>query len=90
MRPGVVVHLAALLPGASDDLDEVNVEGTRRVADAAASVGARLVFASSAAVYASVRESPAREDEAVAPTTPYGRSKVRAEEVLDAFGDAVT
>ncbi len=60
----------------------INVEGALRVASVAAERGARVVFASSADVYAP-RQSPAvSEDVTPAPATPYGRAKLEAEEAL--------
>ncbi|MDY0340873.1 MAG: NAD-dependent epimerase/dehydratase family protein [Coriobacteriia bacterium] len=87
--PEVVVHLAAQVSVAASiedpDFDrEVNVEGTRMVAEAAVAAGARRVlFASSAAVYGEPQELPLTEASPVAPVVPYGVSKLEAEAVLD-------
>lgn len=86
IRPGVdvVVHLAALAgvrpslarPG---DYLSCNAEGTLRVLLAAAEAGVRrVVLASSSSVYGS-RSAPAREDDPLAPLSPYAASKVAAE-----------
>ncbi len=91
----VVFHLAAKLHGASEaeqDLLEytrVNVEGTRRVLEAARAEGVRrVVFFSTIAVYGP--GAPGRvflEDGTVAPATPYPRTKLEAEKlVLDYAG----
>ncbi|MBN2247952.1 MAG: NAD-dependent epimerase/dehydratase family protein [Coriobacteriia bacterium] len=86
--PDIVVHLAAQVSVAASIEDpefdrEVNVEGTRLVAEAAVAAGAqRVLFASSAAVYGEPQELPLTEDSPVAPAVPYGASKLAAESVL--------
>jgi dTDP-4-dehydrorhamnose reductase len=72
-RPDVVVHTAYRM----DDAD-VNVEGTRAVAAAAAAVGARLVHLSTDVVFGD-GERPLREDDPPEPVTAYGESKLEAE-----------
>lgn len=86
--PDVVVHLAAQ-PSVAESLRDpardwaVNVEGTRAVASAAATSGARLMLsASSAAVYGDPVELPLLETAQKAPMSPYGRSKQAAESVI--------
>ncbi len=91
-RPEAVFHLAALIQvGESVQLADrylhVNVVGTEVVA--AACAGARvpaLVLASSAAVLASDQGGRATLDESarIGPESPYGESKLRAEQVLAA------
>jgi UDP-glucose 4-epimerase len=87
-RPESVVHLAAqtdvnasIEDPARDRL--VNVEGTRLVARAAAAAGAaRILSASSAAVYGEPAVVPLVETSPKAPENPYGHSKLAAEGVL--------
>jgi dTDP-4-dehydrorhamnose reductase len=74
-RPDVVIHTAYRMDDAS-----VNVEGTRSVAAAAAAAGARLVHLSTDVVFAD-GDRPLTEDDAPAPVTPYGVSKLEAERV---------
>jgi UDP-glucose 4-epimerase len=87
IEPEVVVHLAAQADvGTSVEkplLDaEVNVLGTVRVLEAARAHGAQLVFSSTGgAIYGEV-ERPAREDDPRRPVSPYGTSKLAAEEYL--------
>lgn len=87
-RPEVVVHLAAQVSVPASILDpdldwRVNVEGTRAVAEAAIAAGAaRVLFASSAAVYGEPAELPLTEESPTRPTVPYGHSKLAAEGVL--------
>lgn len=85
----VVVHLAGALPGSSPrDLRRVNVEGTRRLVDAATRAGSRrIVFAGSTAAYAPAPEWAWPLDErsrllGVQGPMTYGRSKAIAERVL--------
>ena len=95
-QPDVIYHLAALsVPdecGVSDPTAEavaVNVEGTRRVVELAASLPspARLLFTSSSMVYAPVEAHSAlvAENARLEPVNGYGKTKLAAEEiVLDA------
>jgi UDP-glucose 4-epimerase len=87
-EPDVVVHFAAQVsvPASVADPEfdrHINVDGTRAVAEAAVSAGARRVlFASSAAVYGEPRALPLTEESPTAPAVPYGHSKLAAEGVL--------
>ncbi|MBN2476063.1 MAG: NAD-dependent epimerase/dehydratase family protein [Pirellulales bacterium] len=89
-RPDCIYHLAAM--SVPDDCGEdeavpvataVNVAGTRRVMELAASLdaGPRVLFASSSHVYAPVSaESPQVDENApVGPWRGYGRTKLAAE-----------
>jgi UDP-glucose 4-epimerase len=89
-----VVHMAALAEvGESVEQPEryhdVNVNGTAAVIAAAkaAAVG-RLVFSSTAAVYGAPSRVPIEEDDALAPTNPYGEGKLAGEGLLEAARDA--
>ena len=86
-----VIHLAWLIQPARDERTTraVNVDGTRRVLDAAARAGVRtVVHASSVGAY-----SPGPKDRRVGEDWPtegiaslfYARHKVQAERLLDAF-----
>jgi dihydroflavonol-4-reductase len=86
----VVFHTAAVtgITGRGNYL-EVNVQGTRRLAEAAAAGGvSRFVLVSSQAAGGPSRpDRPRTEDDPDAPTNAYGRSKLAAEEALrDAAG----
>jgi len=89
-QPDVIVHLAAQISVAKSVAEpelthSVNVDGTRRVAQAAVACGAeRLVFASTAAVYGDPDPSllPLVETCPTVPTNPYGASKLAAEQVI--------
>jgi len=87
-----VVHLAWLIQPSRDQakLERVNVEGSRRVFEAAGRAGARaIVHASSVGAY-----SPGPKDRRVdeswpvegIPSSYYSRQKVAAERALDAAG----
>jgi len=88
---GAVVHLAwAIQPSRDEQVTErINVEGTRRVADAVARAGVgALVHASSVGAY-SPGPKQRRVDESWPvggiPTSFYSRHKAAAETLLDAF-----
>lgn len=88
VRPAVVFHLAALhfIPYCVAHPSEtllVNVVGTQLVLDALAPVpDARLVFASTADVYAA-SERAHREEDAITTANVYGASKRFCEELFD-------
>ena len=89
-RPEVVFHLAAQASVSvsvqQPALDaEVNVLGTVRVLEAARSVGAQVVFASTGGAIYGECERPAREDDERRPLSPYGTSKLAGEEYLAAW-----
>jgi nucleoside-diphosphate-sugar epimerase len=79
-----VVHLAGLVSALhAQDFFTANVDGTRAVAEAAAASGARMIHVSSlAAAGPAPSSAPRSEDDAPAPITPYGRSKLEGERVV--------
>ena len=80
-----VAHCAGLTRGSKRELWSVNHEATRRlmVACLGSSSRPRFVFCSSqAAAGPSAPERPREEDDAPAPTSEYGRSKLAAEREL--------
>jgi dTDP-4-dehydrorhamnose reductase len=85
VRPQAIVHTAALNPGQGSDFETVNATGSRNVARAAASVGARLVHISTDVVFDGQRGGYVEED-APSPITPYGCSKAWAEDAVLASG----
>lgn len=79
-----LVHLAGLIPrgGTADEAEvlRVNVEGTRRIAQAAVDLGIpRAVFVSTASVHGAGGATPLVETDAIAPQNLYARSKALAE-----------
>lgn len=89
-KPDAVVHLAAQASVVESIKDpardrEVNAVGTRTVAAAAVAAGAaKMISASSAAVYGEPAELPLREVSPASPINPYGASKLEAEGLLAA------
>ena len=86
VRPRAVFPLAAVafVPGAEDApalCDSVNREGTVRVLDAAAEVGARTLFVSSGTVYGRLTggQAASRETDPLRPEGAYACSKAAAE-----------
>jgi nucleoside-diphosphate-sugar epimerase len=89
-RPDCVVHLAAEIASQRSErrVREVNIEGTRRLLDAAvalaggeAGAGPRFVF-SSTVVTGDARGALLTEDEPLPVQTPYGRSKQDGERMI--------
>lgn len=80
---GTVVHAAAALPLYSEaDIVSTEVDGTRNVLEAALRQGVeRAVHVSTTAVYGVPDRSPIREDDPLVGVGPYGRAKIRAEEL---------
>jgi UDP-glucose 4-epimerase len=80
------VHLAAKLSVVDsikkpDETMDINVKGTLNVLEACQNSGVKnFVFASSAAVYGDVEELPISEDQTLKPLSPYGSSKMLAEQ----------
>jgi UDP-glucose 4-epimerase len=66
--------------------NEVNVDGTLNILKASLDLGVkRFIHASSAAVYGSTLRSQKREDDPLNPTSPYGVSKLTAENYARLF-----
>jgi UDP-glucose 4-epimerase len=87
-RPEGLVHLAAQVSVSRSVREpafdaEVNVLGSLNVMQAAAEVGARLVFASTGgALYGDTEHVPTPEDHPTWPVSPYGIGKLAAEHYL--------
>jgi UDP-glucose 4-epimerase len=90
-RPDVVFHLAAQIDVRRSVADplydaDVNVLGTLRVLEAARAHDAQVVFSSTGgAIYGECETGPALETAARLPLSPYGTSKLAAEEYLAAY-----
>jgi UDP-glucose 4-epimerase len=86
-RPEVVFHLAAQVDVRSSVADPVadaraNVIGTLNVLELARAHDAQVILASTAGAIYGECDEPAREDEPRLPLSPYGTSKLAAEEYL--------
>jgi UDP-glucose 4-epimerase len=89
----VVVHLAAMLGVAACQRDEAavintNVEGTKIVLELARKHGVkRLCFSSSSEIYGDGQSPLFKETDTPQPKSPYGKSKVRCEQLLQEFAE---
>jgi len=89
-----VIHLAAITDAASsfnrrDEIEKVNYDGTKRVAEACIEAGTKLLFPSTTSVYGSQSEvvdenCPAEE---LKPQSPYAEYKLKSELILQEIGD---
>jgi dTDP-4-dehydrorhamnose reductase len=90
IRPDLVVHPAGIPDLEICDEDpanafRVNSQGTRNVAEAASSLGARLVHISTDAVFDGRKTTPYVETDSTGPITVYGQTKLQAELAVKAL-----
>ena len=92
-KADLVIHLAAITNAAgsfaiADQVEQVNFDGTRRVAQACVQTGSPIFFPSTTSVYGSqdalVDESCS--DDELKPQSPYAESKLKAEKLLFRLG----
>jgi UDP-glucose 4-epimerase len=88
----VIFHEAAVVSverSLDDPLgtNDVNLQGTLNVLEAARREDARVVFASSAAVYGTPERVPIVEGDATKPLSPYGLQKLAADEYVRLYHD---
>jgi len=69
------------------ETNDVNLTGTMHVLEAARREDARVVFASSAAVYGRPERVPIQEADATRPLSPYGLQKLAADEYCRLYHD---
>lgn len=86
----VLVHLAGLLPSVKagpEDHARINAQGTARLMEQSAESGIRTaIFLSSIAVVtANANTAPVSDASPPAPASPYGRSKLAAEQHISQF-----
>lgn len=88
--PDAVCHLAGLGKVREsfehpEEYHTVNAGGTKTLVNAltATATGRRFVFASSVGVYGVPERQPVAEDAPLLPTSPYGESKVAAEQAIE-------
>ena len=79
----IVVHTAAALPlYAPEEIRTTDIDGTRRMLEAAEAAGVeRFVMISSTAVYGIPDHHPLHEDDPMIGVGPYGEAKIAAEQV---------
>ncbi|MTH52041.1 NAD-dependent epimerase/dehydratase family protein [Bacillus mangrovi] len=87
IRPSFLFHLAAQADvglSVKDPLydEKVNLHGTINMLEACKETGAKMIFASTAAVYGSLSEDVLKETDPADPTSPYGLSKLSAESYM--------
>lgn len=83
LSPSAIIHTAAINPGrgSAEDMERINVDGTRYVAEGAQAVGARLIHVSSDVVHDG-QNAPYADEASSIPINAYGRSKAAAEAVV--------
>jgi len=88
----IVYHQAANI-SVGESIDDpvgshrVNVDGTLNVLEASRDVDARVVFASSAAVYGEPSTVPVTESQPKSPSSPYGAEKLSADRYVRLYAD---
>jgi UDP-glucose 4-epimerase len=87
-----VVHLAAITDAASSfdkagEVERVNLDGARIVAEACAASGAPLVFLSTTSVYGSQADVVDESCQELQPQSPYADSKLKAEMEIRRLGE---
>jgi len=90
----VVIHLAAITDAAGsfdnqEEVEKVNLDGTRRLAEACVATGCKLLFLSTTSVYG-VQKGEVDEDcpvDQLKPQSPYADSKLKSEFLLQEMGE---
>ncbi len=79
LKPEAIIHTAAINPGGNEQLmQQINVNGSQAVAEAATATGARLVHISSDVVHDG-KNAPYNDDAVPNPLNTYAKSKAMAE-----------
>lgn len=90
LKPNVVFHCAAYTavdPAEDEGKDinwKVNVDGTKNVADAAAAIGATLIYISTDYVFDGTNENEYEVDDVTNPQNEYGKAKLAGENAVRA------
>jgi dTDP-4-dehydrorhamnose reductase len=92
IRPDAIIHCAAYtaVDNAEDDREkcwDVNVNGTKYIAKASKSVGAKLIYISTDYVYKGVGNEPYKESDEPNPTGYYGKTKYEGEKIVQSLID---
>ena len=69
----------------SEEYERVNVKGTENILRSAKEFKIKVVFASSASVYGNPKKIPIKEDSLRKPLNPYGKTKVKAENLASKY-----
>ncbi len=85
-KPDIIIHGAAMTQPDACELDKegcrlTNVEATRHICEAAATIGAELVYVSTDFVFDG-EGGPYSEDDKTGPVNFYGQSKLDAEQIV--------
>ena len=88
-----VIHLAAITDAETShekpaEVEKVNLEGTKRVAEACLKTGSKLFFPSTTSVYGSQEKVVDEACTELKPQSPYAESKLAAEKYLAEKGKA--
>lgn len=92
-NPDVIIHTAAISrPELCDslpkkDIDAININSTKILAEVCDSCNAKLIFTSTDLVYDGERENPAKETEDLKPVSYYAETKVKSEDVIRSVFD---
>ncbi len=87
-KSNVVIHLAGLIDYNADwdELEKVNVHGTKTVVEACAKFKKKLIYASTTGVYGKkLAENPANEKTPTNPSDLYAKSKLEAERIITSY-----
>jgi UDP-glucose 4-epimerase len=91
-----VIHLAAITDAAgsfdrAEELEANNFHSTRKVAEACAATGVRLLALSSTSVYGTAKDVVAEDcgPEDLQPQSPYATTKLKEEQLLQSLGASV-
>ena len=89
-----VIHLAAITDAASsfnrrEEIEKVNYDGTKRVAEACIETRTKLLFPSTTSVYGSQSEvvDETCPTEELKPQSPYAEYKLKSEQILQEMGN---
>lgn len=90
-KPDLIIHAAAYtdVDGAEREPGRalaINASGTEQIAQAAALVGARLIYISTDYVFSGHKQTPYIEEDVPAPINAYGLSKWRGEQAVQRSG----